>query len=170
MDVDEPGQQSKQRELQRVDLEQAPHCFPSPLVCFQSAYRCLLGAFSRCIGLLLSVFVSASLLHVPLLVPPVLFMENWDPPSSIGLPECSDPGLKSASQQKLLQDCLEVILERLRRPAPLHPSPTLPPGSSRLCLCLHVSWSPVGASAKLAERVSIPCPPPIYRPTACLSC
>src|SRR5260370_32146035 len=58
--------------------------------------------------------------------------------TSIGLPECSDPGLKSASQQKLLQDCLEVILERLRRPAPLHPAPTLPSGSSRLCLCLHV--------------------------------
>src|SRR5258707_14949430 len=81
MDVDEPGQQSKQRELQRIYLEKAPDYFPAALLRFHSAFWCLLGAFSFCRRLLPSVFVSASRLHVPLLVPPVLLQENRDPPS-----------------------------------------------------------------------------------------
>ena len=39
--------------------------------------------------------------------------------------ECSDPALSSVSQKKLWQDCLEVVLERLRWLVPLHPAPTL---------------------------------------------
>src|SRR5260370_29310507 len=38
-------------------------------------------SFSSCRRLLPSVFVSASLLHVPLFVPPVLLQENRDPRS-----------------------------------------------------------------------------------------
>src|SRR5260370_31575205 len=79
MDVDEPGQQSKQRELQRIYLEKAPDYFPAALLRFWSASWCLLGAFGSCRRLLPSVFVSASLLHVPLLVPAVLLQENRDP-------------------------------------------------------------------------------------------
>jgi hypothetical protein len=63
MDVDEPGQQSKQRKLQREYLEQAPHCFPSPLLRFLSAYRWLFCAFSSWTCLVPSVFVSVRLLH-----------------------------------------------------------------------------------------------------------
>ena len=47
--------------------------------------------------------------------------------------------LFSASQKKLWQDCLEVILEKLERLVPLHSSPTPPTRFSRMCP--HVSWS-----------------------------
>src|SRR5260370_38831339 len=79
MDVDEPGQQSKQLELQRIYLEKAPDYFPAALLRFWSASWCLLGAFGSCRRLLPSVFVSASLLHAPLLVPAVLLQLNRDP-------------------------------------------------------------------------------------------
>src|SRR6266566_3235002 len=81
MDVDEPGQQSKQRELQCQYLEQAPDYFPVEPLSFWSVYRSLFGAFSCCKRLLPSVFVSVCLLHGPLLVPPVLLQENRAPRS-----------------------------------------------------------------------------------------
>src|SRR6266566_3657687 len=84
MDVNKPGQQSKERDLQRQHPEQASDCSPAPLLSFWSAPCCLLGAFSHWKAcLLLSVFVSASLLHVPLLVPPLLLLENRDSPLAI---------------------------------------------------------------------------------------
>src|SRR6266516_6436776 len=98
--MDEPGQQSKQQELQRIYLEKAPDYFPAALLSFWSAPCCLLGAFNHWRAcLLLSVFVSASLLHGPLLVLLVLLQENCDPPLAIR------PHAKWIASRKLLSGC-----------------------------------------------------------------
>ncbi len=57
----EPGKQSKQRELQSEDLQQASHCFPATLLRFQMAYRYESCAFSCCMRQFLFVFVCVGL-------------------------------------------------------------------------------------------------------------